>query len=138
MTDSARWEKRFNNFTAALNNLTAAINLSKKRELSDLEEQGLIKGFEYTYELAWKSIKDFFEFQGDTELSGSRDTIRLAFRRKLIEEGEIWMQMINSRIQTVHTYNKEVAKETATKIIKQYYPEFLKLEKNLGKHKGLS
>jgi len=134
MTQEIRWQQRFNNFNAALKNLSEAINLSKKRKLSTLEEQGLIQGFEYTYELAWKTMKDFFEFQGETGLSGSRDTIRLAFRRGIIQEGETWMAMIESRIRTVHTYNKELAKEIINKIIKNYHAEFLTLEKNLTKH----
>ena len=61
MTDSGiRWIQRFHNFQIALTQLNDAVLLSKERELSLLEKQGLIQAFEYTHELAWKVMKDFF------------------------------------------------------------------------------
>ncbi|MGC8744755.1 MAG: nucleotidyltransferase substrate binding protein [Verrucomicrobiia bacterium] len=60
----------------------------------NLEKQGLIQSFEYTYELAWNVLKDNLQMQGETDIHGSRDAIRLAFRRGLIDEGEVWMDMI--------------------------------------------
>ena len=63
MTDSGiRWIQRFHNFQLALAQLNDAVLLSKERELSLLEKQGLIQAFEYTHELAWKVMKDFFEY----------------------------------------------------------------------------
>ncbi len=67
MTDSGiRWIQRFHNFQLVLAQLNDAVLLSKERELSLLEKQGLIQAFEYTHELAWKVMKDFFEYQGST------------------------------------------------------------------------
>ena len=100
-----RWKQRFSNYNKALARLEDFI---QKKNLSKLEEQGLIKAFEYTYELAWNVIKDYYEYQGVTGIQGSRDAFRLAFQRGLIEDGETWMDMIDSRIQTTHTYNEEV------------------------------
>jgi nucleotidyltransferase substrate binding protein (TIGR01987 family) len=99
-----RWIQRFENICKALGQLSKFI---EKKELSELEEQGLIQVVEYTYELAWNTIKDFYEHQGETGIQGSRDAIRLAFRRRLIENGDAWMRMIQSRALTSHTYNKE-------------------------------
>lgn len=82
-----------------------------KGQLSELEEQGLIQAFEYTYELAWNTIKDFYEHQGETGIQGSRDAIRLAFRRKLIAHGDVWMRMIQSRALTSLTYNEDTAQD---------------------------
>jgi|SRR6185437_792980 len=128
-----RWVQRLDNYSKALQQLTRFI---ERGELNEFEEQGLIKSFEYTYEMAWNTLKDLFEDQGETNLTGSRDVFRLAFRRGLVENGEAWMDMIKSRALTVHTYNQKIADSIATTIRQAYYPEFVKLEarlKNLGK-----
>lgn len=128
MPDDIRWKQRLDNYSKALRQLTRFI---EKGELNELEQQGLIQSFEYTYELAWNTIKDFFEAQGESGILGSRDAFRLAFKRGLIENGEIWMEMIKSRIQTSHTYNEDVAEDIATRIVTQYYEEFIRLHKRL-------
>lgn len=124
-----RWMQRFENFCKALGQLSKFI---EKRELSELEEQGLIQAFEYTYELAWTTIKDFYENQGETGMQGSRDAIRLAFRRQLIENGDAWMRMIQSRALTFHTYNEDTARKIASEIFNEYYPQFVKLKETLS------
>ena len=123
-----RWEQRFSSFRKALSQLRKFID---KGELSELEEQGLIKAFEYTYELAWNAIKDYYEFQGVTDIQGSRDAIRLAFRRGLITQGESWMNMIESRIKTSHTYNEEIAREISEAIFRIYFDLFVELEEKM-------
>ena len=100
----------------------------EKGALNELEQQGLIQSFEYTYELSWNTIKDYFEFQGETGIYGSRDAYRLAFRRGLIEDGETWMEMIQSRILTSHTYNEEIAEKVGADIVNKYFPEFVTLK----------
>ncbi|MDQ6959947.1 MAG: nucleotidyltransferase substrate binding protein, partial [Mariprofundaceae bacterium] len=104
-TEDVRWIQRFNHFLQALAQLQDAVALSQQRPLSKLEEQGLIQAFKYTFELAWSTVKDYFESQGETAILGGRDAFRLAFRRGLIEDGETWMDMIKSRTLSVHTYN---------------------------------
>lgn len=135
MKKDIRWHQRFQHFEAALAELTADMEILSKRKFTRIEERGLIQAFEFTYEMAWNTIKDFLEQQGEIDIHGSRDTIRLAFKRGLIENGQIWMNMIDDRIQTVHTYNKDTADKIAEKIIKQYYPEFLTLRKKLSQLK---
>ena len=124
-TTDIRWIQRLSNFSKALAQLTKFI---EKGELSDLEQQGLIQSFEYNYELAWNTIKDFYENQGEAGLQGSRDAIRLAFRRGLIEDGDIWMKMVKSRTLTSHTYNEDTAKEIADAIVNNYFDQFTNLE----------
>ncbi len=131
-----RWIQRFNNFSKAFAQLNKAVELSKQRQLSELEEQGLIQTFEFTYELAWNTLKDYLEAQGETEIYGSRDAFRLAFQRGLIEDGETWMGMVRSRILTSHTYNEEVAQQIAKAISDQYILQFVKLHEKLGSLKG--
>lgn len=82
----------------------------QERELSVLEEQGLIQSFEYTHELAWKTLKDFLIDRGNEGIYGSKDAVRASFQTGLIEEGEIWMDMIGSRNDTYHTYIRKPQK----------------------------
>ena len=88
------------------------------------EQQGLIKAFEYTFELAWNSLRDLLRSQGNSTLLGSRDTLREAFRLGLIEDGETWMLMIQDRNLTSHTYNRSTAEAIAANIVDRYLPCF--------------
>ena len=128
MSEDIRWKQRFSNYQKALGQLHKFVD---KGELSELEEQGLIKAFEYTYELAWTTLKDFLEFQGQSDLFGSRDTIQKAFQLNLIEDGEEWMDMLKNRNRTSHTYNQETARESSQAVTTVYYPLFQKLNKKL-------
>lgn len=121
MTDpDIRWQQRLDNFERALKQLRSACELARTRPLSELERQGLIQAFEFTHELAWKVMKDYFAYQGNVAITGSRDAAREAFNAGLVENGEGWMEMIRSRNQTSHTYNDEVAGEIASRIIGLY------------------
>ncbi|MFM5482281.1 nucleotidyltransferase substrate binding protein [Aeromonas veronii] len=132
-----RWHQRLSNFDKALSRLTEGVELANQRALSPLEEQGLIQAFEYNYELSWNLIKDFYQEQGETNIQGSRDAFRLAFKRNLITEGEIWMAMIKSRMLTSHTYNEETAKDIAGKIKSEYWQVFGQLSKTLNDIKSM-
>ena len=123
-----RWIQRFSNYKKALMQLQKAVELASTRRLTFLEEQGLIQGFEYTHELAWKTLKDFIEAQGTVKIYGSKDAAREAFQLGLIADGDIWMEMINSRNKTSHTYNEDTAAEIVEKIIKKYYQSFQKFD----------
>ncbi|OED48298.1 nucleotidyltransferase [Endozoicomonas sp. (ex Bugula neritina AB1)] len=126
-----RWIQRFDNYQRALVALKEAVELSRQRPLSRLEQQGLIQGFEFTHELAWKTLKDFFDYRGVSGVIGSRDATRVAFREGVINQGELWMGMIKSHNLTSHTYREEVANEIAEKILNQYYPAFQALQTTL-------
>ena len=115
-----RWHQRLQNFQKALSQLNEAAVIFRQRELSRIEKQGLIKAFEFTYELAWNVIKDYFYNQGNNNITGARDAIREAFRQGLITDGETWMEMITSRNLTSHTYNEDTAHEIASKIVHSY------------------
>ena len=128
-----RWTQRFNNYKKALLTLKSAIDLSYKRELSDLEKQGMIQGFEFTHELCWKTIKDFINEKGNQNIYGSKDATREAFNLGLISNGENWMEMIESRNQSSHTYNIEVADEIVKKIISDYIQRFKEFEDTMDK-----
>jgi len=126
--DDLRWKQRFDNFNRALHQLTLAVALSQQRPLSDLEKQGVIQGFEFIHELAWNVLKDFLEYEGIPDIVGSRSTVREAFKRGLIRDGETWMDMIEKRNLSSHTYDSETAAALVTAICNAYYPAFLELQ----------
>lgn len=134
MDNDIRWLQRFSNYAKALRQLRAAVELTDQRPLSDLEKQGLVQAFEFTHELAWNVIKDFYEYQGTTGLQGSRDVVRLAFKRGLIDSGDIWMDMIESRNKTSHTYDENTAQDIVNDVCSLYYPELSKLYKSLNEY----
>ena len=128
MSLDIRWRQRFDNYQRALQTLSRAVALSAERPLSELEQQGLIQGFEFTHELAWNMLKDFLEEQGIAGLIGSRDAIRTAFKNGLLQEGETWMEMIKARNLSSHTYQLELANRLAAEILQRFYPAFVALE----------
>lgn len=124
MNKDIRWQQRFNNFKNALLTLESAVTLANQRDLTVLEKQGLIQGFEFTHELFWKTVKDFIEERGNQKLFGSKDATRQAFEDGLISDGEIWMDMINSRNLSTHTYREQIADEIAKDIVHVYFTLF--------------
>jgi nucleotidyltransferase substrate binding protein (TIGR01987 family) len=119
-----RWLQRFDHFIKALSQLREAVELTRQRPLSNLEQQGMIQAFEFTHELAWNTLKDFLEERGTQNIYGSRDATREAFKAGLIANGEVWMNMIQSRNLTSHTYDEETAKEIASSVLNAYFAEF--------------
>jgi nucleotidyltransferase substrate binding protein (TIGR01987 family) len=127
-----RWIQRYNHFIQAFRQLEKAVILSMERPLTELEEQGLIQAFEYTHEMAWNVLKDFLEEQqGLRNLYGSKDSTREAFKRGVIEDGEVWMDMIKSRNLSSHTYNSDIASDIVHKIMENYYAQFRQLLETL-------
>jgi len=119
-----RWLQRLENYGKALAALTRAVGMARQRQLSELEEQGLIQAFEFTHELSWLLLKDYLAYQGVSGISGSRDAVREAVVRGLLPAGTetTWMAMIRSRNLTSHTYNPELAREIAGLIERDYAP----------------
>ncbi|CAM2785709.1 nucleotidyltransferase substrate binding protein, HI0074 family [Flavobacterium succinicans] len=122
MEDDIRWKQRLANYQKALGQLQKFI---AKGDLNELEEQGLIQAFEFTHELAWNVMKDYFIYQGTTSITGSRDATREAFQKGLVQDGAEWMEMIKSRNQSSHTYNESTAKEIKDKVFVVYYDLFV-------------
>ena len=101
-----RWQQRLNNLKRAFEQLEKAVKID---DISDLEREGLIQRFEYTFELAWLTMKDFLEDQGFQNISGFKDAIRQAFQSGSITDAENWLEMIESRKLSTQTYNEETA-----------------------------
>jgi nucleotidyltransferase substrate binding protein (TIGR01987 family) len=123
-----RWRQRLENYSKALVQLNEAVVLQGLRELSNIEKQGFIKAFEFTHELAWNVMKDFAQYQGSTQIMGSRDATRDAFKKGLIENGEAWMGMIITRNKAVHTYSAKIVDDIIGLTLDVYLAQFNKFE----------
>lgn len=126
-----RWQQRLQNYSKALCQLNDAVQLGQQRELSRLEQQGMIQAFEYTFELAWNTLKDYLVWQGILDVVGSRDAIREAFSKSLISDGRVWMEMLTDRNRTAHTYNEDTAKAILENITQRYVGCFNELEQTM-------
>ena len=138
--EDIRWEQRFSNFNKALLKLEESVNYINHNVLDEENlgyivdesiKEGLIQRFEYTHELAWNVMKDYALFQGNSTIGGSRDATREAYKLQIIENADVWMDMIQSRNKTSHTYNVEIANEIFGKIIREYFQLFLDFQKTM-------
>jgi nucleotidyltransferase substrate binding protein (TIGR01987 family) len=118
--DEIRWRQRFENFERAWTQLSAACAQSS---YSELELAGLVQMFEFTFELAWKTLKDLLSFEG-YDVNSPRDAIRQGFAAGLIENAELWLVALESRNRLSHTYDKRAATE-AERLIKDSYAPLL-------------
>lgn len=124
MKEDIRWKQRFSNFEKALSQLQDGIENNGADPINIIKE-GIVQRFEFTHELAWKVLKDYLLYEGIQNVTGSRSATREAFKMGLISDGHKWMGMIESRNNTVHTYNENILKVEYDKIINQYFPLFI-------------
>ena len=130
-----RWQQRFSNYRKALVKFNQAVELLAKHiehedTVDELLQEGLIQRFEYTHELAWKVMKDYAEYQGYTDIRGSRDAIRKSLEMNLIDDKR-WMNTIEDRNLTVHNYDNEIASEIYDNIMNIYAPLFVAFESKM-------
>ncbi len=125
MAEDMRWLQRFSNYQKAFGQLEEFIGLPV---LNKFERQGLIQCFEYTFELAWKTIKDYLEVQGFT-VNTPRVAIQTAFQIDLIKDGHLWIDALEKRNLMAHTYDEQRANE-AENLIRQEYFTMLKELRN--------
>lgn len=140
MTADIRWEQRFSNYNRALQKLTEGVEFANKSIAQeggipeDMLREAVIQRFEYTHELAWKVMKDYAQFQGFQNIAGSRDATRKAFEMGLIENGDVWMEMIPSRNETTHTYNEDKVEAIYRQIVEGYHPAFKQFKETMEKY----
>lgn len=113
-----RWVQRFSNFEKALKYLEEAMAIAKP---DIIQRAGLIQFFEMSCELAWKTMKDYLEEQGFTEIKSPRDTVKKAFEIGIIADGHAWIQLLTDRNLTTHTYDEETSKQVEMLIHEHYY-----------------
>lgn len=130
--EDIRWIQRFNNYRKALARLGEAVALAEERELSDLEQQGLIQGFEFTFDLAWKTLQDFLRYhKRPNDNGGPKVIIEQALVDGIIKGDEAWKAMKKSRDLTSHSYDGEAADDIAENILDTYHGLFIQLETRL-------
>ena len=117
MANDIRWRQRFSNLSKAMAQL---IEFIEKSELNKFEVQGLIQCFEYTFELAWKTMKDYLEQEG-FDVRTPRSAIKTAFQVQLIEDGHTWIDALEKRNLMSHTYDEKRTMEAETLIRTKYY-----------------
>lgn len=92
----------------------------KYDEANDLTQDGLIQRFEFTFELAWKTIKEVFEDEGLTGLNSPKRVLREAFAAEMIKEQELWLSMLEDRNSTAHIYSEQIAQRICSDIKAKY------------------
>lgn len=120
MTSETRWKYRFTNFSRAFTLLRDALEPGVDA-LNQLEREGVIQRFEYTFELAWNTLKDRLEYDGIAFQSVTpRSVIRQAFQSGLIGNGETWLDMLTDRNLSSHTYDAARIEAVLTNIHDRY------------------
>ena len=121
MEPDIRWLQRYDSFHRA-NKRILDITESEKRvdDLSELEMEGLIQRFEYTFELAWKTLQDLLKYKGYEFVQGPNGTLQMALEDGMISDHDGWRRMTKARITTSHTYNEGDAIEIARMIYNEY------------------
>ena len=120
-TKDIRWKQRFQNFDRAFLLLRSALEERGLEQMSDLEKEGLIQRFEYSYELAWKTMKDYLEKHG-TNINPvtPRNVIKEAFSAKIITDGQVWVDMLLHRNLLSHTYDFSKFQEVLEAVVQRY------------------
>ena len=123
-----RFEERKQDLMNALNRLKEAI----KEEESDLMIDGVLHRYEFTFELAWKTLKDYLEYLGVTMNTGSpREVIKESFAHNLISDGEVWLKMMLARNSLSHLYDEETSRQVYNEVKNEYVYQIEKLVKSL-------
>jgi len=120
MAAPMRWKQRLENFERAILLLREAFE-THPDGMSDLEKEGVVQRFEYTFELAWKTLKDYLVYSGVAfDQITPRSVIKQAFATRIIKDGQIWIDMLEQRNLMSHTYDLKTF-ETVFRNIEQHY-----------------
>ena len=119
MTEDIRWKQRFNNLQLAYTRLRKTVAANADCPDDEIIQMALVKSFEMTFELAWKTMKDYLKFNGiDVKLP--REVIKQAFANDIIVDGQIWIDMLENRNVMAHVYDEALARETVCRICQDY------------------
>jgi nucleotidyltransferase substrate binding protein (TIGR01987 family) len=122
MSDYKQKLENFQNAAARLNE-----GLVKFDAANDLLRDGIIQRFEFTFELAWKTLKALFEDEGLKGINSPKTVLKEAFIALLITDEELWLNMLNDRNSTAHIYSEEMAQGICDNIATKYAAEFERL-----------
>lgn len=125
MENNTRLKQRFSNFKRAFILLQEGVELKNKRELSQLEKEGIVQRFEYTLELAWLVMRDYLESQNFVlEFTTPRSVIKKSFEVQLINSGEVWQDALDMRNKMSHTYDSQEFEKAVEQIAQEYLAVF--------------
>ena len=127
-----RWKQRFQNYEKAFRQLERALQISNP---SETERAGLIQFFELAFELSWKTLKDYLESQG-FQTKSPRETIKQAYQSEIIQNGSIWMDAMDDRNLTTHTYDEATSLKIEGLIRNKYFALLSELTKTLKPKTG--
>ena len=120
LTQEIRWQYRFRNFSRAYSLLREALE-REIEELNQLEREGVVQRFEYTFELAWNTLKDRLEYDGlILTLATPRNVIREASGTGLVSDGQVWIDMLTDRNTMSHQYNFAVFEAVVRNVRNKY------------------
>lgn len=120
MQEDIRWRQRFHNFDRAVHLLREPIERDVTT-LSNLEKEGTIQRFEFAVELAWKTLKDYLEFEGQfIEPVTPRNVIKTAFAAHILQDGQVWIDMLDHRNLLSHTYDERIFDQVVCAIRDRY------------------
>ncbi len=122
MNNELRWIQRFQNFDEAYQTFGRVFERYQATPGDEIIQIALIQAFEFTFEIAWKTMKDYLEHEGYDGLGNSKQTVRVAFQAGLISEPDAWMMAIAKRTMTSHVYNAVILQETIAFIRDGFYP----------------
>lgn len=124
-----RYEERKEDFSRAINRLSEAL----EEEETDVIVDGVLHRFEFTFELAWKTLKDYLEYIGVINKTGSpREVLKSAFEHGIIDNGQEWINMMLSRNSLSHLYDEETSREIYYNIKEIYFGLLKQLDKKLS------
>ena len=126
-----RYKERFEDFEKALKKLKQAF----LEEANELVIDGTLQRYEFTFELAWKTIKDYLEYNGIvSNIASPRNIIQQAYQSKIIKNGDIWIQMMLDRNSLSHLYDEQKSKEIYENIKNKYLKQFDDFDEFLKKN----
>ena len=137
MEQDIRWMQRYDNYHRACKRILEVTESGiEPGKLSELEMEGLIQRFEYTFELGWKVLQDLLKYKGYEFMQGPNGTLKKAFEDGVIENHDGWRRMAMARVTTSHTYNEGEAEEVARQIYESFAPLLKELDDKLAKEKA--
>ena len=131
MEKDIRWHQRLENLQKALDRFQEALKGISQEPKNHLYQIALIGAFQFTFELSWKTLKDFLVYSG-VEVSLPRDVLKQAFHHGVVEEGQLWIDMLEDRNLMAHVYQEKAALVAVENIQKRYAPALLKNYQNLA------
>jgi nucleotidyltransferase substrate binding protein (TIGR01987 family) len=133
--DDIRWKQRFQNFDKAYGTFCRTLERYRVNRDDEVVKMALVKSFEFTYELAWKTMKDYLEAEGAGTARGSREAIRFGFQAALLRdeaEAEKWQETVDIRNKMSHDYNQTLVDSAVVFVEGTFFPLVARLHEVLG------